>query len=53
MVRPIKKYNNKTQYLTKYGYIILYDNEMYLNRGTFKKGIQVKITYLVILEVLV
>jgi hypothetical protein len=39
MVRPIKKYNNKTQYLTKYGYVILYDNDVYLNRGTFAKGI--------------
>jgi FkbM family methyltransferase len=39
MLRVIKKVNNKTQYLTKYGYIILYDNDVYLNRDLFAKGI--------------
>jgi FkbM family methyltransferase len=39
MIRPIKKYNNKTQYFTKYGYVILYDNDVYLNCGAFAKGI--------------
>ena len=39
MIRPIKKYNNKTQYFTKYGYVILYNNDVYLNRGAFAKGI--------------
>jgi len=39
MIRPIKKYNNKTQYFTKYGYVILYDNDVYLNRHAFTKCI--------------
>ena len=38
-VYPIKKKNNLTQYFTKYGYIVLYDNDVFLNRELFAKGI--------------
>jgi FkbM family methyltransferase len=37
-VYPILERNNKTQYYTKYGYVILYNNDVYLNCDAFKKG---------------
>ena len=35
----ITRKNNKTQYFTKYGYVILYDNDVYLNMQLFKSRI--------------
>ena len=36
---PILKKGNLTQYKTKYGYIILYNNDVFLNGHLFSKGI--------------
>jgi len=38
-VFPIKKKGNLTQYFTKYGYVILYNNDIYLNTNIFAQGI--------------
>jgi hypothetical protein len=38
-VYPIMRRDNTTQYFTKYGYVTLYDNEVYLNMHLFKNGI--------------
>lgn len=38
-VYPILKKGNLTQYFTKYGYVILYDNDVFLNGQLFKNGI--------------